>query len=116
MEGAEALCERVAIIDRGRVMAMDSPRELIRGLDFDNTVECIFAGPVERERLLALTAVRDVKKENGAHLLFTTDVSATLAGLMGLTDGSGERGQAIQVGTATLADVFISLTGRRLRN
>src|SRR3990172_6967710 len=94
MEEAEALCERVAIMDRGRIMAMDSPRELVRGLDFDNTVECTFAGAVERERLLALPAVRDVKKENGAHLLFTTDVSATLAALMGLTDGSGQRVQS----------------------
>jgi len=116
MEEAEALCERVAIMDRGRIMAMDSPRELVRGLDFDNTVECTFAGPVERERLLSLPAVRDVKKENGAHFLFTNDVSATLAGLMGLTDGSGERVQSLQVRTATLEDVFISLTGRRLRD
>ena len=60
--------------------------------------------------------MRDVKKENGAHLLFATDVSATLAGLMGLTDGSGERVQSLQVRTATLEDVFISLTGRRLRD
>ena len=116
MEEAEALCERVAIMDRGRIMAMDSPRELVRGLDFDNTVECTFAGPVERERLLALPAVRDVKKENGAHFLFTNDVSATLAGLMGLTDGGGERVQSLQVRTATLEDVFISLTGRRLKD
>ena len=116
MEEAEALCERVAIMDRGRIMAMDSPRELVRGLDFDNTVECTFAGSVERERLLALPAVRDVKKENGAHFLFTNDVSATLAGLMGLTDGGGERVQSLQVRTATLEDLFISLTGRRLRD
>jgi len=116
MEEAEALCERVAIMDRGRIMAMDSPRELVRGLDFDNTVECTFAGIVERERLLTLPAVHDVKKENGAHFLFTNDVSATLAGLMGLTDDSGERVQSLQVRTATLEDVFISLTGRRLRD
>src|SRR3990172_799930 len=94
MEEAEALCERVAIMDRGRIMAMDSPRELVRGLDFDNTVECTFAGAVERERLLALPAGRDVKKQNGGHLLFATDVSATLAALMGLTDGSGQRVQS----------------------
>ena len=116
MEEAEELCERVAIMDRGRIMAMDSPRELVRGLDFDNTVECTFAGPVERELLLSLPAVRDVKKENGAHLLFTTDVSATLAGLMDIADGSGQRVQSLQVRTATLEDVFISLTGRRLRD
>src|SRR3990172_2522603 len=76
MEEAEALCERVAIMDRGRIMAMDSPRELVRALDFDNTVECTFADAVGRERLLALPAGRDVKKQNGGHLLFATDVSA----------------------------------------
>lgn len=116
MEEAEALCERVAIMDQGRIMALDTPRQLIRDLAFDNTVECSFAGPVHRERLLALPAVRDARSEDGAHFLFTNDVSATLAGLMGITDDSGQRVQSLQVRTATLEDVFISLTGRRLRD
>ena len=116
MEEAEALCQRVAIMDQGRIMALDTPRQLIRELAFDNTVECSFDGPVERERLLALPAVRDVRSEDGAHFLFTNDVSATLAGLMGLTDDNGQRVQGLQVRTATLEDVFISLTGRRLRD
>jgi ABC-2 type transport system ATP-binding protein len=116
MEEAEALCQRVAIMDQGRIMALDRPRQMIRELAFDNTVECSFDGPVERERLLALPAVRDVRSEDGAHFLFTNDVSATLAGLMGLTDDNGQRVQGLQVRTATLEDVFISLTGRRLRD
>ena len=116
MEEAEALCQRVAIMDQGRIMALDTPRQLIRELAFDNTVECSFDGPVERERLLALPAVRDVRSEDGAYFLFTNDVSATLAGLMGLTDDNGQRVQGLQVRTATLEDVFISLTGRRLRD
>jgi ABC-2 type transport system ATP-binding protein len=116
MEEAEALCDRVAIMDQGRIMALDTPRKLVRDLAFDNTVECSFDGPVERERLLALPAVRDVRSEDGAYFLFTNDVSATLAGLMGLTDDNGQRVQGLQVRTATLEDVFISLTGRRLRD
>ncbi len=116
MEEAEALCDRVAIMDQGCIMALDTPRKLVRGLAFDNTVECTFDGPVERERLLALPAVRDVRSEDGAYFLFTNDVSATLAGLMGLTDDNGQRVQGLQVRTATLEDVFISLTGRRLRD
>jgi len=116
MEEAEALCDRVAIMDQGRIMALDTPRQMIRELAFDNTVECSFDGPVERERLLALPAVRDVRSEDGAYFLFTNDVSATLAGLMGLTDDNGQRVQGLQVRTATLEDVFISLTGRRLRD
>lgn len=116
MEEAEALCQRVAIMDHGRIMALDTPRTLVRGLAFDNTVECSFDGPVERERLLALPAVRDVRSEDGAYFLFTNDVSATLVGLMGLTDDDGQPVQELQVRTATLEDVFISLTGRRLRD
>jgi ABC-2 type transport system ATP-binding protein len=116
MEEAEALCQRVAIMDQGRIMALDTPRQMIRELAFDNTVECSFDGPVERKRLLALPAVRDVRSEDGTYFLFTNDVSATLAGLMGLTDDNGQRVQGLQVRTATLEDVFISLTGRRLRD
>ena len=116
MEEAETLCERVAIMDQGRIMALDTPRQLIRGLAFDNTVECSFAGRVGRERLLALPAVRDVRSEDGSNFLFTNDVPATLTGLMGVTDDGGERVQGLQVRTATLEDVFISLTGRRLRD
>ncbi len=116
MEEAEALCDRVAIMDHGRIMALDTPRQMVRALAFDNTVECSFGGPVERERLLALPAVRDARSEDGSYFLFTTDVSATLSGLMGLTDDDGQRVQGLQVRTATLEDVFISLTGRRLRD
>ena len=116
MEEAEALCDRVAIMDHGRIMALDTPRQLVRGLAFDNTVECSFAEPVDRERLMALPEVRDTRSEDGTHFLFTNDVSATLAGLMDLTDDSGQRAQSLQVRTATLEDVFISLTGRRLRD
>jgi ABC-2 type transport system ATP-binding protein len=116
MEEAEALCGRVAIMETGRVMALDSPRALVKQLAFDNTVECTFAGPVQHERLRALPAVRDVKSQNGSHLLFTDDVAATVAGLLGFTDGSGRSVENLEVRTATLEDVFISLTGRRLRD
>jgi ABC-2 type transport system ATP-binding protein len=116
MEEAEALCGRVAIMEAGRVIAIDSPRELVKQLAFDNTVECTFASPVDRERLSALPAVRDVKSQNGSHLLFTDDVSATVASLLGFTDSDGRTVESLQVRTATLEDVFISLTGRRLRD
>ncbi|HEU4759448.1 MAG TPA: ABC transporter ATP-binding protein [Dehalococcoidia bacterium] len=116
MEEAEALCDRVAIMDHGRIIALDAPRELVRSLAFDSTVECSFQGTMPSERLASLPAVRELRSENGGYLLFTTDVSATLAGLMALTDEAGQRAQSVHVRTATLEDVFISLTGRRLRD
>ena len=116
MEEAEALCDRVAIMDHGRIIALDAPRQLVRSLGSDSTIECAFAAPGPgREALLALPGVRDVRSEDGEHLLFSNDVSATLAALMRLADGQGRRVQSLHVRTATLEDVFISLTGRRLR-
>lgn len=116
MEEAEALCDRVAIMDRGRVMALDTPRQLVRSLAFDSTVECSFGDAVEVERLQRLPAVHDVKREDGVHFLFTDDVSSTLAGLMEVRDAADSRVRDLHVRTATLEDVFISLTGRRLRD
>jgi ABC-2 type transport system ATP-binding protein len=116
MEEAEELCERVAIMDRGRIIALDTPRELVRALAFDNTVECTFENPEDAERLRALPAVREVRNENGSYLLFTNDVSSTLADLMRMADAGDNRVHSLQVRTATLEDVFISLTGRRLRD
>ena len=65
--------------------------------------------------VLALPAVREARGEDGGYILFTTDVPSTLAGLSQLLDRNGQRVQSLQVRTATLEDVFISLTGRRLR-
>ena len=114
MEEAEVLCDRVAIMDRGQIKAMDTPRQLVRTLPFDNTVECSFATAVDAPVLEALPAVHEVKREDGAFFLFTDDVAATLAGLMEVRDAAGDRVKGLHVGTATLEDVFIALTGRRL--
>lgn len=116
MEEAEALCDRVAIMDRGQIMAMDTPRQLVRALSFDSTVECGFAGTVRAETLDALPAVHDVKSADSSFILFTEDVAATLAGLMEVRDDAGARVKSLHVRTATLEDVFISHTGRRLRD
>ena len=97
-------------------MALDTPRQLVRGLAFDNTVECGFSGAVPAGKLEALPAVHEVKSADSAFILFTDDVAATLAGLMEVRDDAGQRVKSLHVRTATLEDVFISHTGRRLRD
>lgn len=116
MEEAEALCDRVAIMERGQIMALDTPKALVRGLSFDSTVECSFAASADVATLAGLPAVHEVKQEEGAFSLFTKDVSATLAALMEVRDAEGDRVRDLHLSTATLEDVFISLTGRRLRD
>ena len=49
MEEAAALCDRVAVMDKARIIAMGTPRELVRKLEFDNTIECLFDGGVDQE-------------------------------------------------------------------
>jgi len=115
MDEAEELCDRVAIMDHGRIIALDSPRRLVRSLASDSTIECAFERPAPREWLLELPGVRDVRSEDGTDLIFTNDVSSTLAGLMRLAERQGQKVQSLLVRSATLEDVFIALTGRRLR-
>ena len=115
MEEAEELCGRVAIMDYGRIIALDTPKALVRSLDFENTIECSLDGGVGEEDLRALPAVRGVRAQDGFYYLFTTDVAATLSSLMAVAS-RGEVGvRQLQVHTATLEDVFLAFTGRRLR-
>lgn len=116
MEEAEALCQRVAIMDHGRIMALDSPRELVRGLQFENTIEAQLEGDVCFDALAGLPAVRRARRGDGTYFLHTNDVAASLGGLIQMAGRDGFAVQALEVRTATLEDVFISLTGHRLRD
>jgi ABC-2 type transport system ATP-binding protein len=117
MEEAEALCDRVAIMDGGRIMALDTPHELIRRLASESTIECSFRGDsVSRTVLAELPGVRDVRAENGSTMLFTSDVSATLNSLVHASDDRACPIKDLNVRSSTLEDVFILLTGRRLRD
>ena len=116
MEEAEALCDRVAIMDRGRIMALDAPRKLVRSFASESTIECTFPEEVNASALAALPGVRDTRRDDGTILLFTNDVSASLDALIRFSDQNGRRLSSLNVRSATLEDVFINLTGRRLRD
>ena len=117
MEEAAALCDRVAVMDTGRIIAMGTPRELVRKLQFDNTIECLFDGDVDQEELLGLPEVIGVREQaDGSHFIFTKDVAKSMAALIGLAEHKGAMIANLQVRSATLEDVFISFTGRRLRD
>jgi ABC-2 type transport system ATP-binding protein len=118
MEEAERLCDRVAIIDRGRVIALGAPRDLIRSLGAEHVLEFALEqgdGPAE-EVLRALPGVDHVHQVDGKTRLTVRGVHVAVPALMrALT----ERGSALSELTthhATLEDVFLSLTGRHLRD
>ena len=117
MDEAELLCDRVAIVDRGRVIALDTPRTLIRSLGAEHVVEFTVADDrlLAHDRLAGLPGVRDARQEAGAWALATSEVHLTVPALLAHLDAAGAALTSLATHSATLEDVFVSLTGRHLR-
>ena len=113
MEEAQHLCDRVAIMDHGRIVALDTPRALIRALAPKTTVAVTMGDGVIA--FASLPGVQTVEQANGEVMLSTSDPLQTVQALLELRS----RGQALfhelRVEEASLEDVFLQLTGRRLR-
>jgi ABC-2 type transport system ATP-binding protein len=113
MEEAEVLCDRVAVMDRGRLIACDTPSGLIRGLGMAAKVQAeISDGSLPPDALSALPGVTGDASENGHLELQTTNVQQTLVALLELAARQGVTLTDLSSTRATLEDVFLSLTGR----
>jgi ABC-2 type transport system ATP-binding protein len=113
MEEAEVLCDRVAVMDRGRVIACDTPAALIASLGIEATVRArITGGSLELVELQALPAVLGATIEDDRIALQTRDVQTTLIALLRLVEARGVTLAEMTSQQSTLEDVFLSLTGR----
>jgi ABC-2 type transport system ATP-binding protein len=119
MDEAELLCDRVAVVDRGRVIALDTPRDLIASLGAEHVVQFVVEAPdgyVTANRLASLTGVRDVRHEGDTWSVATSQVHLTVPALLDVVGSQGARLTHLATNSATLEDVFVSLTGRHLRD
>jgi ABC-2 type transport system ATP-binding protein len=118
MEEAERLCDRVAVIDHGHIIALGTPRDLIASLGAEHVVEFALAEEkaVEEALLGALPGVARVASENGKTRLTVARVHETVPALMRLLAARGANLSQLATHHATLEDVFLSLTGRHLRD
>jgi len=116
MEEAEQLCNRVAVIDQGRIIAMDSPAALIRQHFQETALEFVPLGALPLDRLRALPGVTQALFERGRATLYSVAVPHTMAGLFEWVDAGALSFQDLVVRQATLEDVFLKLTGRRMRS
>jgi ABC-2 type transport system ATP-binding protein len=119
MEEAERLCDRVAIMDHGRVIAQGSPRSLIASLGAEHLVEFALADGAAAPRpdeLGLLPGVRAVRPGPDRTALIVSEVHRAVPALLALLEQRGAGLSMLATHHATLEDVFMSLTGRQLRD
>lgn len=119
MDEAERLCDDVAIMDHGKIIARGTPRELIASLGADHVVEFALEkenGAVTTEQLRGLHGVLGVRQEAGRHLLSVSELHRSVPALLEFVARSGAGLSELRTHSATLEDVFVSMTGRRLRD
>jgi ABC-2 type transport system ATP-binding protein len=121
MDEAERLCERVAIMDHGKIIALGSPRELVASIGVEHVVEfsvdaAAGAQPLDVGELRKLEGVRDVHADNGVVRMQVTALHSAVPALLAELVRRGVRLTELRTHSATLEDVFVTLTGRHLRD
>jgi len=114
MEEAERLCDRVAVMDRGRIMALDVPRALITSLGAEATVRFGLSEPVPAADLCALDGASDCRAVDEGYEVVAGDAQRTVIALLEFARARGLRVAQLDVKGADLEDVFLSMTGRKL--
>ncbi len=119
MDEAERLCDRVAIMDHGKVIALGTPRELIASIGAEQIVEFAVGNAAQALDLSAvrrIAGVRSVRAENGSILMHVSELHQAVPALLAEFSRQGVPLTELRTHSATLEDVFVTLTGRHLRD
>jgi ABC-2 type transport system ATP-binding protein len=119
MDEAERLCDRVAIMDHGKAIAIGTPREMIASIGVEQLVEfsagCV-AEMLDISALGRIEGVREVRADNGCVRLQVTELHHAVPALLDELDRQGVPLTELRTHSASLEDVFVILTGRHLRD
>jgi ABC-2 type transport system ATP-binding protein len=116
MDEAERLCDRIAVVDHGKIIALGSPRELIAGLGGEHVIEFSLDGESPDATFAALPGVRSVAHEGPTIRLTVSETHVTLKALLSELSKADIELTSLTTRHASLEDVFVSLTGRHLRD
>jgi len=117
MDEAERLCDRVAIVDHGRVIALGTPQELIARVAGHEVVEFAADGATLDEGALSrLPGARGVRRAQGGFAITVDRVHVTVPALLAHLEAANAPLERLTTHSATLEDVFVALTGRKLRD
>ncbi len=115
MEEAERLCDRVAILDHGRIIALDTPPNLIRGLNAENRILFQTDDPVPADALQAVPGMVRMERDGDRVIVYGRG-DALVGGVVNALGAKGIRYRDLRTEQPTLDDVFLTLTGRQLRD
>jgi ABC-2 type transport system ATP-binding protein len=117
MEEAERLCDQVAIVDHGRVIALGTPRELVASLSAEHVVEFATApgAPVREEALRRVDGVEAAVRRDDTYRVRVAELHRAVPALLAELHRQGVQLTELRTHSATLEDVFVELTGRHLR-
>jgi ABC-2 type transport system ATP-binding protein len=122
MDEAEKLCDNIAIVDHGQVIALGTPRQLIASLGAENVIRLDSGGEAQSlaalplDDLLALAGVHGGRATEHGYELRVGSVQAVLPSLLAIAESRSVKLAEISTHSATLEDVFVSMTGRQLRD
>jgi len=116
LEEAEVLCDRVSIMDHGRILEEGTVGELVSRRFKERAVRFEAIEGLPDERLAAMPGVSTIKHEDRDVLVYTSDVAATIGAVLDAAEALGVEPENLGVRRATLEDVFLDLTGRALRD
>jgi ABC-2 type transport system ATP-binding protein len=118
MDEAERLCDRVAVVDHGKVIALGTPKQLIQQVGGEHVLEVTVAGEAAPplDEWNRLPHVRSARAENGGVSLAVTEPHAALPAVMNWLRDRDVPLLGLTTRSATLEDVFVTLTGRHLRD
>jgi ABC-2 type transport system ATP-binding protein len=115
MDEAHILCDRIAIMDQGELIALDTPTELVKSLQSDSALEFRIVGNGEDIDFSTIDGVKEVGNRKEVYVLYTDHLQTTLTSLIHFASEKNLQLVDLQTRTATLEDVFIHKTGRSLR-
>ncbi|ETI66738.1 ABC transporter ATP-binding protein [Neobacillus vireti] len=115
MDEAHVLCDRIAIMNQGELIALDTPSQLVKNLQSDSAVEFRFENESAEVELHEIEGVTKVGNHKDVFVLYTDDLQLTLTSLIQIASDKQLKLTDLQTRTATLEDVFLHMTGRSLR-
>jgi ABC-2 type transport system ATP-binding protein len=116
MDEAERLCERVAIMDHGTIIARGTPRELIASIGVEHVVEVSTGAEADVAAVARVPGVRGARAVNGSLVMQVAELHRAVPALLEELGRQGLPPTELRTHSATLEDVFVALTGRHLRD